>query len=315
MHKKYFWRALFFFVFSIAVSGVICSLIFYRHAPAERGEYTFANTKRRISHLRSVKIISPESGEINLYRQDGVWRFKEANDYYVSNEMLAYFLLMLNDSTIYEAEKTNSVNSAESGLDSGTRVVLYDDGGKVTDDVIIGAPVSDSEYVWAGMGNNSQYVYKISKAGSSVGRAENWMPYPLLSINFADVAGLNTAKGYLTRDDMQRLQQYSVTLQRFFDVLNLLDYQGITLHEDVEKLKNAENHRSFEVIMKNGMIYSFEVFNIEASYWVLINLSNEKIARIEAFQEVENNRKYYDGWAFNLDDEQGKVLFELADYL
>ena len=60
-----------------------------------RGQYTFDNTRKNISRLSRISLITPESGEINIIREGNTWKFKEAASYFANVEMLYVFYTLI----------------------------------------------------------------------------------------------------------------------------------------------------------------------------------------------------------------------------
>ena len=59
-----------------------------------------------------------------------------------------------------------------------------------------------------------------------------------------------------------------------------------------------------------GLVYILKIFEQGDSYWLAVNLEYTKIPRKEVIPFVNENKKYFDKWYFQLDTEQGKILYE-----
>ena len=141
MNKKYIEGVVLFVLLALFVLGGAWLYSRNKEGSNLRGKYTFAETRDKINYLGSIKMVSPENGEITIYRlEDGSWRFKEAKEYFVNEEMLAAFFKMIKSSIILSAVQPKGDFAEKNNLTAEKGILLktYDYDGKLLDDVILG---------------------------------------------------------------------------------------------------------------------------------------------------------------------------------
>ena len=283
-----------------------------------RGKHIFAETLNKIDSLDAIKIISPLSGEIYLHRVNGEWRFKQANDYFVDPEMITDFYNMVKKSLVIRMQSSNkdalrnfqllNTNEAADGNGLGTLVETYDADGELMDSLIIGKRTGTEDQAYARL-NNTNYALTISSLGKFDGYAESWVPYPLLQINIDFVEALGISGQSLGRDQIDNLLQHSSLIRDFFSVLDYIEYQGITLRSDLQQAYPDAQPQRIEVGMLGGMVYLFDIYYVEDSYWMTITLASTKIAHKSIIPFVQQNQRYFADWVFHLDYKQGQTLY------
>ncbi len=312
MNKKYLIAAVIFVIIS-SIAGI--GAWYYsslRETLSFDGEPTFARTKAKIAYLSRIKFTRPDGSEVNLYRQDGLWRFEEAKNYFANLGQLNNLLRMLNDSTIIATDEVSTRRLKQLELDSSSGVLLqtYALDGKLLNEMIIGKKGKHG-LCYARLPRSEKYVYRISNCGTFSGDAASWVPYPLLSLPYHLIARIKTPEDELYHDDIMDRILKSQEVRRFILALGNLDYQGIMLKTErpTEEDANIET-REIEVEMANGLVYVFKIHRFDDSYWLETDMKIGRIARKSVETFIENNRKYFDDWLFLLNDTQGKLLFE-----
>lgn len=313
MTKKHLLGAVIFIISAVLILGF--SLIYSNHIQETnvRGKYMFADTRDKINYLGNVKIITPESGEINIHRlKDGSWRFKEANDYYVNEDMLAVFFNMIKNSIIVTVYPFSDELKQKNGLsaDKATQIKTFDYNGKLLDDVVLGTRLAETDLFVALKGKNESYAYGISSVNSFSGDAQAWIPYPLLNIKPEDVKEVTINGKKTDYQQFNSLRGHSMVWRDFANALDFLDYYGLTYKSDLSELPPDTKIRQIDVLMLTGMYYKLTLFEIEGSYWVVISMDVKKVFMAEAINVAAERYRYYSDWVFRLSDEQGSVLFD-----
>ena len=311
MNKKYICLAFLFVI--IAFMALVGSWFWarYRESANVRGEYVFAVTRGNMENLHHIQIISPNGAEINLYREEEVWKFREANNYFANTDSIASFLYMVNTSIIYDVGTIEKGTEDKYGLDEQNAVMVktYDANGALLDEVIFGKLDGEGKYRFAGDKKYKKRFYKITSDSGFSDFAQNWIPYPLLNIDRGDVIGLDTAIGKLAGRELNTFERRYIYWHKILDNLSFIDYMGLSLKTDLRNLPEKIVPHRLDIIMIGGLIYQFDVYYIEDSYWLAITLKTEKIARKEVFPFVEENQKYFADWLFHLNFEQGGLFY------
>jgi hypothetical protein len=101
-------------------------------------------------------------------------------------------------------------------------------------------------------------------------------------------------------------------MQHFLDALSFIGYNGVALKSDLENDPNITTKpHHLELEMAGGLIYEFEIYNIENTYWLGINLKSAHVAHKKTATFVADNRKYFTDWLFLMNPQQGKILYEM----
>ena len=94
---------------AVCVLGLLAGMSFFyteqKNGENFRGRFVFNHTRENIRFLQKIKMTTPEFGEINVYRKNGGWYFKEASDYFVNTEQLANFYYMVNNSILQQCKR------------------------------------------------------------------------------------------------------------------------------------------------------------------------------------------------------------------
>lgn len=314
MNKKYIRRALIFF--GIALLFFCGALWHQRYVTAGqvRGQFVFEQTRNNIRRLAKIKMTTPENGEINIYYKNGDWLFKEAKDYFANVHRLSEFYNMANNSLIEAVRPaaTAELNDKNLTVETGTKIVTYDMADQVLDELIIGKH-SNGASAYAYNPQNKGYYYIISDVGSFSGKAEDWVPYPLLTIDERMIKAVKTEKIVLDRAQIEQLQtQSQPAIQKMLSVLSFIGYDGVSVKSELlsDEAQNIQPHK-IEIIMAGGLIYEFEIYEIEDLYWLSIKLKADKIVYKDVPSFIDNNQKYFADWLFLMNTRQGKTLYEM----
>jgi len=313
MNKKYIAGVILFVLAALTVWGGAWLYNAHKSEADVRGKYTFARTKDKINYLGNIKISAPESGEINIFRfQDGSWRFKEAKEYFVNEEMLSAFFNMVRRSVIISSVQADDEFLANNNLseNTGITIKIYDYDGNLLDEVVFGAIDEEKNTSWIRRNDASTYVYNISSVGGVSASAQDWLPYPLLSIKTSEIKSV-TINGEKTdyREFNRRLRRFAVW-RDFARTLEFLDYYGLTFKSDLADLPEYTKVRQIDVGMLNGMIYKLTVLNVDGMYWIVISMDANKVFTSGAINMAAGTYRYYSDWVFRLSDEQGNILFD-----
>ena len=313
MNKKYLLYAGIFFVTTLIFFGAAFLYRQNSNAGIVRGEYAFAHTRNNLRMLSRIWLKSPESEAINLYSKNGEWHFKEAKDYFVNTRHFANFYTTLNNALIKMVYPATPQTLEHHQLTSstGTQVITYDNTGKILDKLIIGSRYDDDS-VYAYFAQNKGYYYIIGPVGPFSGEPTDWIPYPLLSIDEFLIRRLIIRNQNYEGQKLSDLLKHSYKMQRVLDVLSFIGYNGVTAKAELSsEITNQSEPHTFDIVMRNGLIYKFEIYKIDDLYWLSINLKADKISRKEVPPFVRQNQKYFADWLFLLDTRQGKILYDI----
>lgn len=307
---------------AVCVLGLLAGMSFFyteqKNGENFRGRFVFNHTRENIRFLQKIKMTTPEFGEINVYRKNGGWYFKEASDYFVNTEQLANFYYMVNNSIFTAVQEAQKKDFEQNMLmlpeekeinNEGTTIETFDSEGKLMDRVIIGKTPDDGESYFARL-PEYPYVYTINSVRGFSGQADAWVPFPLLKIQPSIIENLDIRGTILSSDTLNLYFSTSLKLQNLLTALSYLGYTGIVYKDDIQNeiLKSPPHLLKVETTI--GLVYILKIFEQGDSYWLAVNLEYTKIPRKEVIPFVNENKKYFDKWYFQLDTEQGKILYE-----
>lgn len=314
MNKKYIEGVVLFVLLALFVLGGAWLYSRNKEGSNLRGKYTFAETRDKINYLGSIKMVSPENGEITIYRlEDGSWRFKEAKEYFVNEEMLAAFFKMIKSSIILSAVQPKGDFAEKNNLtaEKGITLKTYDYDGKLLDDVILGGKIGEDRG-WLIRPDKASYAYTVSEVNGISDLPQNWLPYPLLSIDTESVKSVTVDGEKIDYDGFKRKIKRSAAWRNLFRNLNFLEYFGLTFKSDLADLPDYAQIRRIDVKMLNGMIYKLTAIYVDDSYWIVISMDADNVFMAEAVEVAASTYRYYADWVFRLSDEQGRTLFDEA---
>ncbi|MBQ8481773.1 MAG: DUF4340 domain-containing protein [Alphaproteobacteria bacterium] len=312
MNKKYILGGILFVLTALVILAGVWFYSRYKQEANVRGKYTFSATKDKINYLGNIKMITANGGEFNIHRlPDGSWRFKEAKDYYVNEEMLASFLSMVKNSVIVSVLPVNDTFLQQNNLteENGIEIKTYDYDGKLLDDIILGKWIPEQQLVMIKDGKNEHYAYAASAANVFSGMPQDWIPYPLLNIKTSEIKSVIINDKKKDYKEFNRLLAHSSAWRELVRVLNFMEYQGLTYKSDLADLPPDVKVRQIDVLLLTGMFYKLTVLNVDNAYWVLISMDAQKVFAKEAINVAANTYRFYADWVFQLMEQQGKVLF------
>lgn len=310
MNKKDIFGALIFMVVAAFLLGA--AWLYRQHSDAAlvRGQYVFANTRDNMQNLAHIRLITA-GGETNIYKQDYDWRVKEAEDYFVNANRLTDFYEMINNSLIETVAPADEETKKEKQLnaESATKIITYNADDEVLDEIIIGKHYKGTS-AYAYSPDNKKYYYVISNVGALSGKSENWLPYPLLSVDDYLISKIKTPKLDADHEQIRQLLAGSLEFKRAAEVLGFIGYDKIMRKSEFQNLQK-EQQRRLEITMVGGLVYVLDIYHINYAYWLGITLKADKVSRKEVPPFVGANQKYFADWLFGLNKRQGETLFEM----
>lgn len=319
MNKRYLVFAALFALVALLLLG---ASLYYRNYVSfanQRGQYTFAQTRQNISRMARIQMITADDGEINIIRDGGLWRLREAAGYYINNAMLAAFYQMVNNSVIMTVQKSDTAQIAALQLAAptddaelaakGTEVAVYDDEGVLLDHLIISKPLKDSDYRYA-RHTGSPYVYTISSAGIFAGDGQSWVPYPLLKISDDMIDALIIDGKILDRQLLHDIEPYLSFIRDIKQTLGFVRYDGIALQSDFFAAFPDIKPQTLQVLTPVGLLYTLDVYAADNAFWLTVKLERGKLSSRQVAEFIRDNQHYFDGWIFKLEQAQGQALYD-----
>lgn len=305
-------KSLFITLLFAICAGIVfaCAKFWYnRQADAQSlGQYAFAETKQNIALISGVQFITSEDDEINIVREGDYWRFKEAENYFASNEMLTAFYAMINNALILDVQEIEG-NRLEDLLKQSTKMIIYDNEKHKMAEWLI-AEKTDRQGNRLAHKAGSSYIYKLGNVGIFSGSGEDWVPMPLISISEGIMSGMTLNGKFISSEVLKNSAKKSAFAQQLLEAVQFMRYGGIIKKEEfTEVIEGITPHRVL-VHTIPGMIYVLNIYQVAGDYYISIDFSQEKISRVEVPDLIKSIRPYYDDWFFMLNEEQGKILYQ-----
>ena len=297
MNNKYLFSITFLVVISLVCLVSALKFLATKQAQEVLGTYTFANTKDNLFKLGRIELINDNAEEINLY-YDGAWRFEEAADYYAAENSIRSFFEVVNNSVLIENIEASEAKG------NFIHIKTYDTSDNLLDDVYFSN--NDSGMVkYAGKNN----LYKATKINLIPINSENWIPFPLLSVEEKLISAVNVDGHYAKIEQLNEIRAFDDNINVFLMAFENVNYGGI-IDKDLffEEYADADM-KEIKLYLFGGLNYRLQVFNTRDGYYVRIIPERELIAQIEVNKIIEIKKLYYDNWLFLLDEGVGEFLY------
>ena len=138
------------------------------------------------------------------------------------------------------------------------------------------------------------------------------LPYPLLSVPEEFVLAVNIDNHYATKSALDEIKPFNEDISGFLNVLSSIDYVGIISEELFFENYADSMAKEIKLYLMGGLNYRLQVYKTDEEYYLKIIPERELIARTEVNAIMKTKKMYYDGWLFQLNDEQGKLLYDIS---
>lgn len=285
-----------------------------------RGQYTFSLTRQNIRKLAKVEIKSPQYGVVTLKKDEGIWHFVQAADYFANSDAVADLYKMINKSIIssvvpadFQKQKLLTNYETKDDKDQGIEFITYDSDGKLLDSVVINRQEKSDQYILRY--KNKHYTYLVTAVFDMFNNPQAWIPYPLLSVLPEHISSIKIDGKEISADYLRQEVSRNLFLQNFLINLQFIEYDGIIRKTDFAEEAKQIVPRKLQILTPVGLIYELEIYKDSALYWLTVKLSSVKIPQKEVPEFVKNNQKYFEQWLFLLNENQGDIFYNALQYL
>jgi hypothetical protein len=157
---------------------------------------------------------------------------------------------------------------------------------------------------------NGHYAYGISSANPFSGEASAWIPMPLLEVKNYMLESLKIGDKKLNREQLNVLISSSKVVKDVVNAVSFVFYDGIVSRHDFET--DFPDSKAKRIVLETdvGEVYVLDVYKIDETYWLSVKLTTTKIFVRGVKELVDSNQVYYADWVFQLNEEQGAILYE-----
>lgn len=275
-----------------------------------RGNYFFQQTRDN-AHIQTIVLAFPQGQTITFKQQDGLWRIKEADDYYADFSKINTMIKIIRDTTIYRADKINEAD-AQKIIKDALSIKSIDANGKIIDEALI-APKQDINKFYYATLNHQPLLYQLNGQIEFSPLLMDWVHSPILALPYQQIKRIKADNFQvyrrLTGEDMLDVKtnepvSYIKNLAQHFWYLSADDIKH-ALHFNRQKYDQT---KSFTITSFDGSIYQITLFYNQQEYWVTVKLDREKIVSPTVIKSIKENTMLYDGWYFKINARVGAAI-------
>lgn len=275
-----------------------------------RGNYFFQNTRLK-ANLETIILDFGNDYKITITRREGLWRIKEADDYFASGTLLNELFKFITNTVIYRADTADDDLLTDS-LKNSFHFTSFNSEGAILDDAII-APQKKNGLMYAKF-NNLPYLYQLNSEFKLSPVTMDWIQMPIVSIDYnaikrIDTDAFNVYRQFASGELMMvsSKEPAPLHLRRLTNNLHNLTAQKIqhAANFDISSLKKV---RHYDITLVNGLMYGLSFYKEGGDYWMTIKLDKAAISTTEAEQILKERRILYDGWFFKIDKNKGQII-------
>lgn len=275
-----------------------------------RGNYFFQNTRAK-SNLETIILDFGNDYKITVTRREGLWRIKEADDYFASSVLLNELFKFITNTVIYRADNTDNIELNDY-IKNSIHFTSMDNNGKVLDDAVI-SPQGKNGLIFATL-NNLPYLYQLNGEFKLSPVVMDWVQMPIVSIVYDDIRQIDADTFSVYRQFAGDGLKFSTSkapvpphIRRLTNNLHLLTAKEIR-HTSNLDTSDFQKLKHYDFTLLNGLIYKIDIYKQGNDYWVYIKPDKTAVATEEANQILTERRILYDGWFFQIDKNKGQII-------
>lgn len=271
-------------------------------------------------------IIKNAKRQITLRLKNNYWHVEEASGYYAGLVISNALFISFNDAEIKSLPQLKPEEYAAAQLgnpllneaDTGNLIQTFHKNGSLIESVIIGASHNGLQYARR---TDSDTIWLVSGKFDLPEKIYAWLQQPLITLNIDGVESLNLS----SEDKLQSAHkdpETNIFHNKEGDSVNprpLLETFTSLIFKDVKKDKEideneATKQRVISITLESGLIHNILVFEKNGEYWIKIKNSTTSLPTKAADDYIKGSNFLFDGWAFMLAPEIGKLLtgFDLS---
>ncbi|MCM1323464.1 MAG: DUF4340 domain-containing protein [Acetobacter sp.] len=275
-----------------------------------RGNYFFQHSRNNLQ-LENIVLDFGNNQKLTFNLQDGFWRLKEADDYFVAYAQANALMRFITDTVIYRADKLNDTDIAEQFTNS-IKITNLDNQGNILDYAQISLKQSTNRYHYARI-NNTPYLYQINGNFSPSNILMDWIQMPLLQIDKNTIKRIDTHDFAIYRRFSDEQLKLTDTDKPAIHINQLINNLWFLNAEEVKHIthfnpKICQKNRHYDITLFSGLIYSLDIYTCGEEYWLNIKLGKETLSTSQAQNFLDEHQILYDGWFFKIDKNKGYLI-------
>lgn len=274
-----------------------------------RGNYFFENTRQK-ANLNTIILDFGDNIKITITQREGLWRVKEADDYFAANILVNELFKFITDTVIYRADILDKTQVSEY-LKNNVKITSMDNKGNILDYAIVSPQIKTGK-IYAQL-NNLPYIYQLNGDFKLSPILMDWVQMPFISINYDEIKRIDTDNFSVYRrffgDELVSVASNETIphLRRLTNNLHLLNAQKIKHISNLNKT-DFKKHKHYDITLLNGIIYGIDIYKFNDEYWLNIKLDSTAVATEEARIFLQERHILYDGWFFKIDKNKGQTI-------
>ncbi len=308
--KSHFKAALFLACFTLLFLGIGFFSKGKTIYSMSRGNYFFENSRNNLK-LHTV-IVKFENGKnITLEQQNGIWRIKEADDYFASPFEANALLKFISDTVIFRADKLNKTDKQQH-LENTIKITCLDSDGNILDIAEI-APKKDTNRYHYALLNNNAYLYQLKGNFMPSPVLMDWVQMPFLQIQEDSIKRIKTDNFEVYRRFSDEALKSAEDNEPVMHIGQLLNNIKLLNAEEIKHITHFspsefQKIRHYKITLFNGLIYGVDLYKNTNDYWVNIHLNQELTASSEIVRLMKEQQMLYDGWYFKINNGKGHII-------
>lgn len=275
-----------------------------------RGNYFFDKSRHNIN-IEKISLKFGERNQITLIQNDGFWRVKEADDYFVSPEQMNALVNFINNTTIFRSDKLDKEN-IDKYIQYPIEIKTFNNKGKILDAVIISPKNENNIYYYASSPDYS-YLYQLNGKIAFSPILMDWVQMPFFQLNYNEIQSIEsddfTVYRHFAGDELKSSDtQKSVNpIRRLINNLHFLNATAINhaIHFD---LNTFTLKKHYDITLLNGLIYGINIYYGNDEYWVNIQPDVLPLHSKELENQLERLQLLNEGWFFRIDTDKGQII-------
>ncbi|MBO5038495.1 MAG: hypothetical protein J6C85_03455 [Alphaproteobacteria bacterium] len=275
-----------------------------------RGNYFFEKT-RNTADISSIVLNFNGKDTVSLVKKEGIWRVKEADDYYASLTKTNALLKLIYNTFIHRIDELHDEDNKKFGSET-IQITSYNEAGDILDLAIIAAKDLNNKYHYAKL-NQNDFLYQLDGDFSLSAVLTDWLQMPILQIAYNQIKRITTDNFDVYRrfkdEELKEVQSGREVSQmrRFANYLWYLNAIEVR-HAIHFKKQDFKLKKSIKLTTLDGIIYRINLFSNDRDYWLNIELDRERLLADDALFIINENKMLYDGWFFKINPETGEGI-------
>ena len=311
-----------FVVASLCTLGVVVGIIYlavWNNDNKLQGKLVFSDTFNKGIIIDRIELQTTEETVV-LLQNNSYWTVENRNNYYADYVTLNVLLNALNKSIYsvkfpYVEDLANEKclkNPAEFEQNSGMLIRTFAKGEKI-DEIIVGLADESKTHHFA-RNLKDDNIWLISESFNLPIYSKDWILRPIVSIPIK-----NTEIIQIDDKQINRLDEFTpfynqkgevINIDVLEDVLSMLYAVDAIPQAEFEKnIINKTQKRSVRISTFIGLIFELDIFSSDdKKVWCKIKLSSTSLPMKTVNDYINDNKFLYDGWYFEISNEQGHII-------